>query len=177
MNKRAHFCRGRCFQVALAHRLKGRGHGFPSGLAANVGVTPHLIVKSDCCSSGIASLTENQALERSSTTCTLRTDTHMLKGEQIWLAELLLGCAESGNDCFPSPTTALWVNWSVLLDLSVCTTLWASIKHLLKRSWTWTINYLHCNNRVESAQHYSVRKVSITVVEKISCFTVFLCSI
>lgn len=64
---------------------------------------------------------------------------HMLKGEQkcVTLAfGLSQGCGPRGNGCFPSLATALWLNWSGLLDLSVRTRLCAPIKHLLKQTLT-----------------------------------------
>lgn len=59
----------------------------------------------------------------------------MLKGEQTCVA-WLVGSGQRGNGCFPSPAPALWLNWSGLLGLSVCTRLRAPIRHLWKQAWT-----------------------------------------
>ena len=59
------------------------------------------------------------------------------------------GSGQRGNGWFPSPATALWLNWSGLLDLSACTRLCAPMKHLLKQPWAGRVN---CSQRVESAE-------------------------
>lgn len=92
-------------------------------------------------------ITEQEAAECSCTTYSLSPDTqiHSSKGE-LKCAALVLALPPSfgqrGNGCFPSPATALWLNWSGLLDLSVCARLCVPIRHLLKQSWTGRVNCL-----------------------------------
>lgn len=69
-------------------------------------------------------ITEQEAAECSCTTYSPTLDIHTCskvnRSVQLWCLGLLLGCGQRGNGCFPSPATALCLNWSGLLDLSVC---------------------------------------------------------
>lgn len=109
---------------ALANSLKGTGCDSRCGLTDNPRMSVYRFVKRNIAAP--MAFERSRKLQSGPTPPTHPPLTHThtrSKGERECVASafgLSLGCGPRGNGCFPSPATALWLNWPGLLDLSVC---------------------------------------------------------